>query len=129
MHNCVFCNYRKSEWLLENSSFFPIWDKYPVNPGHLLIISKRHTEDLFGLTRNEFVDLQPMVMECRAKLIGECELKVDGFNVGANCGEAAGQTVFHFHLHVIPRFKNDVEDPRGGIRNIKTPCVAYLSVP
>lgn len=125
MHGCVFCNYAKGEWLLENSSFFAIWDKYPVNPGHLLIISKRHTQDLFGLTHNEFGEMHLILQECREKLIGESESKPDGFNIGANCGEAAGQTVFHFHLHVIPRFKNDVEEPRGGVRNIKTPCVAY----
>lgn len=126
MPNCIFCTYGKSEWLLENSSFFVIWDKYPVNPGHLLIISKRHIQDLFDLTHKEFGDLYLMLKECREKLLVECNRKPDGFNVGANCGEAAGQTVFHFHLHVIPRFKHDVDDPRGGVRNIKTPCVAYL---
>lgn len=126
MHDCVFCTYGKTEWLLENSSFFVILDKYPVNPGHLLIISKRHVLDLFDLTHGEFGELCLLLKECRDKLFGESDRKPEGFNVGANCGEAAGQTVFHFHLHVIPRFKGDVADPRGGVRNIKTAYVAYL---
>jgi diadenosine tetraphosphate (Ap4A) HIT family hydrolase len=124
MRDCAFCNFLAASRILENPSFFCVLDKYPVNPGHLLLISKRHVRDLFELSEKEFNDLYSILQESREKL--RAEYKPDGFNVGANCGEAAGQTVFHFHLHVIPRFEKDVADPRGGIRNIKAPCVAYL---
>jgi diadenosine tetraphosphate (Ap4A) HIT family hydrolase len=109
--------------VLENESFYAIFDRYPVNRGHLLIISKRHIPDLFCLDEAEFNHLYWIINQAKEML--DMEYKPGGYNIGINCGEAAGQTIFHFHLHIIPRYKNDVENPRGGVRNIKKPLVPY----
>lgn len=121
-NDCIFCD-PVTSIVLENQSFYAIFDKYPVNPGHLLIISKRHIPDLFGLDKTEFKYLFEIMS--RAKEMLDMKYKPDGYNAGVNCGEAAGQTIFHFHLHIIPRYKNDAEDPRGGVRNIKNPVESY----
>lgn len=125
MKKCIFCDWSGST-IFENDHFYAIYDKYPVNPGHLLIVSKRHITDIFSLNQTEFHHLQDIVNE--AKRILDRKFQSDGYNIGANCGEAAGQTAFHFHLHIIPRYKNDVANPQGGIRNLKTPVRAYHSV-
>ncbi|HUY34521.1 MAG TPA: HIT family protein [Pirellulales bacterium] len=109
--------------LVENASFFALLDRYPVNHGHALIISKRHVRDVFGLDETEFRRLHSILVDLKEIL--DDRFHPDGYNIGANCGAVAGQTVFHFHLHVIPRYRNDVPDPRGGIRNLKPPLVPY----
>ncbi len=123
MSACLFCDVAGDQRVIESKFFYAIFDKYPVNPGHLLIISKRHIPDLFSLEEAEFNDLYCMLT--RAKQMLDAKFNPDGFNMGVNCGEAAGQTIYHFHLHIIPRFKNDIENPRGGVRNIKAPVVFY----
>jgi len=123
MNDCLFCDVATISKVLENQSYYAIYDKYPINPGHLLIISKRHIPDLFSLDESEFKHLYEIMNHAKKML--DIKYKPDGYNVGVNCGEAAGQTIFHFHLHVIPRYKNDAEDPRGGIRNIKKPVECY----
>jgi diadenosine tetraphosphate (Ap4A) HIT family hydrolase len=95
--------------------FFIIKDGYPVSPGHLLIISKHIKKDFFQLSIEEKNEL-PLIID-KAKELIEQEYIPDGFNIGMNCGEPAGQTVFHFHCHVIPRYKGDMKNPRGGIRH------------
>lgn len=122
-HDCKWCREPAGDVLAENDSFIAVFDGYPVNRGHTLIISKRHVADLFGLDKREFADLHSMLGE--VKQLVDAEFHPAGYNIGANCGEAAGQTVFHFHLHVIPRYPNDVPNPRGGVRNLKQPLVAY----
>ncbi len=122
-NDCIFCNAAIASIVLENQSFYAIFDKYPVNLGHVLIISKRHIPDLFSLDETEFEHLYEIIN--RAKEMLDMKYKPDGYNVSVNCGETAGQTIFHFHLHIIPRYKSDVEDPRGGIRNIKKPVECY----
>jgi diadenosine tetraphosphate (Ap4A) HIT family hydrolase len=119
MNDCLFCDAAIASIVLENQSFYAIFDKYPVNPGHLLIISKRHISDLFSLEETEFKHLYEILNKAKEML--DMKYKPDGYNMGVNCGQAAGQTIFHFHLHIIPRYKNDVENPRGGVRNIKKP--------
>ncbi len=121
MNNCLFC--AVASRVLENQGFYAIPDRYPVNPGHLLIISKRHTPDIFGLDETEFMNLHEIIT--RAKQMLDAKYEPDGYNLGVNCGEAAGQTINHFHLHIIPRFKGDVENPRGGVRNLKEPLERY----
>ncbi|HYE82309.1 MAG TPA: HIT family protein [Clostridia bacterium] len=122
--SCIFCDYLISKnYIAENELAFAIYDNFPVGKGHVLIIPKRHFAAFFDATSEEvsaFYDLVSLIK----KLLDE-ELKPDGYNIGINIGEAAGQTIFHLHIHVIPRYSGDVENPRGGIRKFKKPLVEY----
>lgn len=99
----------------ETAWFFLIYDGYAVSPGHILVITKTLRTDYFELTDKEKTDLDNAIQ--LAKTIIEQEHEPDGYNIGMNCGAAAGQTVFHFHCHVIPRYIGDMDDPRGGVRH------------
>jgi diadenosine tetraphosphate (Ap4A) HIT family hydrolase len=101
--------------LYRNEHFFIIEDGFPVSPGHLLIISNVVKQDYFSLTAEEKHALIDMIEIAKSLILGKYE--PDGFNIGMNCGEAAGQTVFHFHCHLIPRYIGDMENPRGGVRH------------
>lgn len=101
--------------LFQGKHFFLIYDRFPVSKGHILIISNLVKKDFFDLTSEEQTELSLLIL--KAKEIIESENKPDGYNIGMNCGETAGQTVFHFHCHVIPRYKGDMDDPRGGVRH------------
>ena len=116
MNKCIFCNIEEKRVLYSNDEFYIIKDNFPVSRGHLLIISKEHRENYFALTDQEKYSLNNMLV--RAKEIIETDLNPDGFNIGMNCGLSAGQTVMHFHCHLIPRYKGDVENPRGGVRHV-----------
>ena len=111
----VFTNISDSEKLFIGNHFFLMYDGYPVSPGHILIISNKEKLDFFSLDKKE-KDEFPFLIE-KAKAIIELENKPQGYNIGMNCGEMAGQTVMHFHCHVIPRYKGDMNDPRGGVRH------------
>lgn len=100
----------------ETLHFFLIRDAFPVSPGHTLIITKALREDYFELTQEEKADLDNAIQ--LAKKLVEEEFTPDGYNIGMNCGETAGQTVFHFHCHLIPRYAGDMKDPRGGVRHV-----------
>jgi diadenosine tetraphosphate (Ap4A) HIT family hydrolase len=103
--------------IFKGKFFFMIYDGYPVNPGHILIISNRDdAKDFFELTLAEKEDLAYQIS--LAKRIIEENHEPDGYNIGMNCGEVAGQTVPHFHCHVIPRYKGDMENPQGGVRHV-----------
>ena len=102
--------------LFKDEYFFIIQDAFPVSPGHLLIISNEIKIDYFELDQNERGHLSKVIL--KAKFIIESNYQPDGYNIGMNCGETAGQTVFHFHCHVIPRYKGDMENPRGGVRHV-----------
>jgi diadenosine tetraphosphate (Ap4A) HIT family hydrolase len=102
--------------LFKDDYFFIIEDAFPVTPGHLLIISNDRKKDYFELDQNEKGRLSKVIL--KAKLMIESKYQPDGYNIGMNCGESAGQTVFHFHCHVIPRYKGDMENPRGGVRHV-----------
>jgi diadenosine tetraphosphate (Ap4A) HIT family hydrolase len=119
--NCPFCNPDHS--LLENELAYARPDKYPVNPGHLLIIPKRHVADFFLTTEAEKNALLTLLDEAKHYLDGMHTPA--GYNVGINVGEAAGQTIFHVHLHLIPRYHGDVENPRGGVRGVIPPRQSY----
>jgi len=99
----------------QTEHFFLIYDGFPVSPGHILIISKELRMDYFELTVQEKEDLANAIL--LAKQLIEEGHSPDGYNIGMNCGEAAGQTVFHFHCHLIPRYIGDMENPRGGVRH------------
>jgi diadenosine tetraphosphate (Ap4A) HIT family hydrolase len=113
-----FLELDKTSRLFENEHFFIIKDKYPVSPGHLLIITKELKRDYFELSNDEKENLSSVIQI--AKNLIESEYSPSGYNIGMNCGEDAGQTVFHFHCHLIPRYKGDMISPEGGIRH----CVA-----
>jgi len=110
-----FSEIPKEKILLKGKHFFIIPDSFPVSPGHLLIVSNSSKKDYFELNKLEVEELNSMIHKC--KEIIEKDHKPDGYNIGMNCGEAAGQTVFQFHYHVIPRYLGDMKDPRGGIRH------------
>ncbi len=114
--DCVFCNISHERIVAENELCFAIRDGFPVSEGHTLIIPKRHVADYFDLTIEEVTAMQTMMREVKGHL--DAELEPDGYNVGINVNEAAGQTVFHVHMHLIPRYKGDVENPRGGVRGV-----------
>ena len=111
---CPFCNPSPEDIVLENDLCYARYDKYPVSPGHLLLIPFRHIPTLFDATDDEQAALLALVREAKTLLDGR--FHPDGYNVGVNVGAAAGQTVMHLHVHVIPRYAGDVEDPRGGVR-------------
>ena len=110
-----FTNIDQNKILFKNEFFFIIKDGFPVSPGHLLIITNKVRKDYFELSQRERENLNEVIEI--AKNIIEKENKPDGYNIGMNCGEAAGQTVFHFHCHLIPRYNGDMENPRGGVRH------------
>ena len=111
----VFLSIPEEKIIHKGKNFFLIYDAYPVSPGHILIISKAEKLDFFYLTQNEKEELISLIE--KAKEIIERNHAPDGYNIGMNCGETAGQTVMHFHCHVIPRYIGDMDNPRGGIRH------------
>lgn len=118
-HNpdCPFCNPDPArELILESATAYAIYDKFPVNEGHALIIPKKHYSDYFDLSFKE--QSACVFMLNKLKEVVSQKFNPDGFNVGINIGESAGQTVNHVHIHLIPRYKGDVEDPRGGVRGV-----------
>jgi len=112
---CPFCNISR-EIILESDMCMAIYDQYPVSKGHVLVIPRRHMKDYFGLSQQEIKDLWVMVEKVKEFL--ESKYKPDGYNIGFNVGMAAGQTIDHVHIHVIPRYKGDMEDPTGGVRHV-----------
>lgn len=112
----VFFNISEDRIIHRGTHFFLIRDIYPVSPGHTLIITNVLKKDYFELSEEELSELPLMIQ--KAKELIELEFQPNGYNIGMNCGESAGQTVFHFHCHVIPRYNDDMEDPRGGVRGV-----------
>ena len=112
--NCIFCG--DPSMVIENELAFAHYDSYPVNPGHCLIIPRRHVAEYFEATTEEKAAIWALVD--KMKTILDEEHKPDGYNVGVNIGKAAGQSVHHIHIHMIPRYKGDMEDPRGGVRGV-----------
>ncbi|MEW6447164.1 MAG: HIT family protein [Bacillota bacterium] len=122
MENCIFCNLPRESIFAENESAFAIFDKYPVNPGHTLVIPKRHYVSFFEATEEEVLALHRLVLD--VKKILDLQYNPDGYNVGVNVGGCAGQVVLHVHLHVIPRFDGDSPRP-GGLRRVKRPVIPF----
>jgi diadenosine tetraphosphate (Ap4A) HIT family hydrolase len=115
-NDCPFCRLPPTRILVENAHAVAVGDAFPVSPGHTLVIPKRHSARFMELTLDEITAIYDLL--CRMKDHLDNSLKPAGYNIGMNVGEAAGQTVMHLHVHLIPRFVGDVTDPQGGIRNI-----------
>ena len=113
---CPFCNPPVEEIVLANDLCYARYDKFPVNPGHLLLIPFRHVAGFFEATDEEQAALLALVRE--AKRLLDDRFHPDGYNIGVNVGTAAGQSVMHLHVHVIPRYAGDMEEPRGGVRGV-----------
>ncbi len=113
---CAFCTKKTENDLLEDNLFSAFRDKRPVSRGHTLIVPKRHVENFFEMAPEEGSHLFGFIVTVKNFL--QSQYSPSGFNVGVNVGAAAGQTVFHAHIHVVPRYLGDVTDPRGGIRNV-----------
>ncbi|MDP2404582.1 MAG: HIT domain-containing protein [Methylotenera sp.] len=116
MEKCPFCDVDQGEVYLKNELAFVRHDKFPVSTGHLLVIPYRHISNYFDLTSEERHACWDLLDIATKEL--ESLYSPDGFNVGLNVNEAAGQTVWHAHIHLIPRYKGDVENPRGGVRGV-----------
>lgn len=111
----VFTEIPEENRVYQGEHFFMIYDGFPVSDGHILIVSNEVKRDYFSLNKEEQGELTELIN--KAKEIIEESNQPDGYNIGMNCGSAAGQTVDHFHCHVIPRYKGDMRDPRGGVRH------------
>ncbi len=122
--SCPFCAPAPVPAVAGNALAFAFRDRFPVSPGHTLIVTRRHVPDFFGCSTEERAALLDLVDRVKSDL--DRELHPDAYNVGFNAGEAAGQTVMHVHVHVIPRFHGDVEDPRGGVRYVVPDKANYL---
>lgn len=115
--NCIFCDDTANDYL-DFGTAVARWDGYPVSPGHTLIRPKRHVVSFFDLSVNEMVDMYALAGTARGVIAEHLNRDPDGFTIGVNEGIAAGRTVHHLHMHLIPRHHGDHRDPRGGIRNI-----------
>lgn len=111
---CPFCRLGEGEIVLANELALAISDRFPVTPGHSLVIPRRHVVSFFETTAEEREAIFDLVGKVRERLV--VERQPDAFNMGINDGVAAGQTVMHLHVHLIPRYADDTEDPRGGVR-------------
>lgn len=117
---CLFCdrtNHEKNKVIAENKTAWARWDNFPVSGGHLEVLPKRHVESFFELTAEEVSDIYALLGQVRFD-IWEHYAAPDGFTIGINEGKAAGRTIDHLHIHLIPRRHGDVENPRGGVRAI-----------
>lgn len=126
---CIFCQRHDpaiNRIMLANATAFVRYDNYPAAPGHVEVVPKRHVESFFNLTPAEVTDVYALLSAARARLAAEHA--PDGFTIGINEGRAAGRTVDHLHIHLIPRHFGDVPDPRGGIRRA-LPCEPDLWAP
>ena len=117
--DCLFCRLQsnKDTIFLHNELCFAISDANPVTPGHTLVIPYRHEADYFALSVAEQQAIHE-VLQVRRRQLLESDPTIEGFNMGINAGEVAGQTVFHVHVHLIPRRRGDVDEPRGGVRGV-----------
>ena len=117
MTDCLFCKIEKSKIVSENDFFIVVRDNYPVTELHTLIISKRHTASYFELEDSEKISLIK-TLDKQKNLLLQNDSTIKGFNIGINDGVEAGQTIMHFHAHLIPRRTGDVQNPRGGVRGV-----------
>ena len=114
---CLFCKgFDKNKIVYEDSTWVAVEDGFPVSKGHTLLIPKRHCETYFDLNYVESSTLGATLNV--VKRILDSKYSSNGYNIGTNCGKASGQTIHHCHIHVIPRYDGDVEDPRGGVRGV-----------
>lgn len=118
VNDCIFCKHDDdsiNRIMCENDVFFARYDNYPSNPGHVEIVPKRHAESFFDLTEDEVLEAYRLILEAKSRLMDEFD-PPHGYTIGVNEGTAAGRSIDHLHIHLIPRYNGDVKDPRGGIR-------------
>lgn len=120
---CPFCGPTASDVVAGGKLAYVRRDAFPVSKGHTLIVPRRHVSSIFECTDDERQGLLALLDEAKVQL--DAEFSPDGYNIGVNDGEAAGQTVMHLHIHLIPRYKGDKDDPRGGVRWIFPEKAAY----
>jgi diadenosine tetraphosphate (Ap4A) HIT family hydrolase len=115
---CLFCDKDNLEnrIIIENDFCYARWDNSPVSNGHAEIVPKKHIESFFDLDKSQIEQVYSLI--CDVKNLIQEKYNPDGYNIGINDGESAGRTIHHLHIHLIPRYKGDVEDPRGGVRHI-----------
>lgn len=124
MSDCIFCNERRHAGALAaNELAVALPAGFPVSPGHVLIVPRRHEPDFFSLTAEEQAAMIGLVNPVRTVL--DEQFRPDAYNLGVNAGKAAGQTILHTHLHVIPRYSGDVAEPRGGVRWVLPESARY----
>lgn len=124
MSECLFCGERAQvDALAANGLAIALSAGFPVSPGHALIVPRRHEPDFFSLSAEEQTAMIALVNPVRAVL--DRQFSPDGYNLGVNAGRAAGQTIMHAHLHVIPRYAGDVPEPRGGVRWVLPETARY----
>ena len=111
---CIFCTLRDERIIYECNHTIAFIDTYPASPGHTLVVPKRHIPTYFDTSEDEILAIGKAVQICKEFL--DNEFNPDAYNIGINNGEAAGQSIKHLHVHIIPRYKGDVEDPKGGVR-------------
>ena len=117
MNNCIFCNLPTDRIINEYKKIFIIRDLFPVTYLHSLVIPKRHVVSYFECNQDEYDEI-PIILNTQKTELKLTDNSITGFNIGMNIGEDAGQTVFHFHIHIIPRRKGDMQNPKGGIRGV-----------
>ena len=117
MSNCVFCNIQDDKIVNDYKHFFIIRDLFPVTNLHSLVIPKRHIVSYFECNKDEYDEI-PIVLKTQKTELKLTDESITAFNIGMNIGEDAGQTIFHFHIHIIPRRKGDIKNPKGGIRGV-----------
>ena len=116
VEGCPFCDSLQQQRVVaEYGTVFAFLDKYPVTKGHHLVVTKNHVSDFFAMSDVERRDAETLLVALKKQILAD-DPTVKGFNVGMNCGEVAGQTIMHAHIHLIPRRAGDVDDPRGGVR-------------
>lgn len=112
---CIFCRLDRPI-LAESALSLAFLDSYPVSKGHSLVVPRRHLASIWDLSPEEYADAFALARQVKDLL--QEKFQPQGFNIGVNCGEAAGQSVWHAHIHVIPRYTGDVASPKGGVRNV-----------
>ena len=122
---CLFCSITQERIVLENDLAYAVRDGFPVTEMHSIIIPKRHIQDYFDLTTDELLACDHLIRSLKQE-ISNLDNSVNGFNIGMNAGESAGQTIFHCHIHLIPRREGDVENPQGGVRGVISSKQHYI---
>lgn len=115
------------DWITSNALAFAIFDGFPVTHGHALVVTRRLVATWFDATAAEQAAVMELVAAVKQQLDAELQPRPDGYNIGFNCGAAAGQSIDHLHVHVIPRYRGDVADPRGGVRHVIPAKANYLA--
>ena len=114
---CLFCDISRQRIIAENEYAYAVHDSFPVTERHALVIPKRHVGEYFGLTNDELISCDSLLRTVREEILAADD-SVGGFNIGMNSGAVAGQTIFHCHIHLIPRREGDVAKPQGGVRHV-----------